>query len=297
MKTSLTTVTVGAIVALASLHVSRTYVAGAQSLSADSAGPPFEVASVKPNRSGEPRLLSIGLQPGGRFTARNASLRELVAAAYGDGGRGLQAYRIVGGPDWVNTDRFDVEARADGEARKRMFFTLRTLLRERFKLAVHVETRQLPTYVVVLAREDGRVGPQLRSAAIDCAALRKSGQPPPAPEDGKAPPCALSMAPGLLRGGGLSSAEIVLALSPLLDRFVVDRTGLAGAFDFELRWTSTDQPTPVGSLPERPPAIEGQDAGSSLFTALREQLGLRLDSQRGPVDVIVIDSADRPTPD
>ena len=271
--------------------------ARAQALSADSSGPSFEVASVKSNRTGGPRMLSIGLQPGGRFTAMNASLRELIAAAYGSDGRALQAFRIVGGPGWIDTDRFDVEARAEGEAQRRMFMTLRTLLRERFALAVHTDTRQLPTYALRMAVADGRLGPQLRRAALDCGALRASGQPLPAPEPGQPTPCSLSLGPGLLRGRGMSSREIVLALSPLLDRVVTDRTGLDGAFDFELTWASGDLSVPAGSVSPRPPAVETTDAGPPLVTALREQLGLRLEPQRGQVDVLVVDSAEQPTPD
>ena len=101
----------------------------------------------------------------------------------------------------------------------------------------------------------------------------------------------------MLRGRGMSSREIVLAISPLLDRVVTDRTGLDGAFDFELTWASGDLPVLAGSVSPRPPAVEATDTGPPLVTALREQLGLRLEPQRGQVDVLVVDSAERPTPD
>jgi bla regulator protein BlaR1 len=257
----------------------------------------FEVASVKRNQSGAPRLLGMGLLPGARFSAANASLRELITSAYGTNGHTLQAARIVGGPAWINSDRFDVEARAEGENRRQMFLALRTLLTERFKLSVHTEVRQVPVYAIVLARGDGSFGPQLRRAEFDCAELARSGQPLVSGTESRgAPACALQMGPGLLKGRGATITEIVFGLSTLVDRVVVDRTGVEGSFDFDLTWASSYVPPPVGSLPDQPLPIAPQEADQSIFTALREQLGLRLEPQRAPVDVLVIDSAEPPTP-
>jgi bla regulator protein blaR1 len=256
----------------------------------------FEVASVKRNESGVPRLLSMGLLPGARFSAVNASLRELITSAYGTNGHTLQASRIVGGPAWINSDRFDVEARAEGENRRQMFLALRTLLTERFKLSVHTEIRQVPVYAIVLARGDGSFGPQLRRAEIDCAALAKSGQPLAPTESRGAPACALQMGPGFLKGRGMTLTEIVFGLSTLVDRVVVDRVGAEGSFDFDLTWASTFVPPPVGSLSDQPLPVAPQEAEPSIFTALREQLGLKLEPQRAPIDVLVIDGAEPPTP-
>jgi hypothetical protein len=133
----------------------------------------FEVASVKPNKSGDGRI-SIQMQPGGRFTATNFPLRELIRMAYG-----VQNSQLVGGPDWIGSERFDIVAKAESDPSPSppggppgpMLMMVRNLLVERFKLAVHNETKDLPIYALVMARADGRLGPQLRASQVDCAAL------------------------------------------------------------------------------------------------------------------------------
>jgi uncharacterized protein (TIGR03435 family) len=267
--------------------------------------PAFEVASIKANTSGE-RRVGIGIQPGGRFTATNVPLRVLIRNAYQ-----VQDTQLVGGPDWIDSARFDIAAKAEGDVPPTppggppgpMQLMLRTLLVERFKLAVHHETRELPVYALVFARSDGKLGPQLHPASVDCEALRATGRdrgaPPPFPQPGERPTCGMRLGPGQMAGGGYPLSQLATTLSSFVQRVVVDRTGLAGNFDFDLTW-SPDQfqgGGPLGPLPGSERPVGSDSSAPSIFTALEEQLGLKLASQKGPVDVLVIDRVERPTED
>ena len=261
----------------------------------------FEVASVKPNKSGE-NFIRFQNQPGGRFNINNAPLREIIRFAYQ-----LQNFQIVGAPDWIASERFDVVAKAEGDIPPAppgtvgpMQIMLRNLLAERFGLKVRNETREMPRYDLVLARSDGRLGPQLSQSTTDCqaifAAARRGGGPPPPPAPGERPQCGMRIGPGVLAAGAFPLSQLATALSPMVQRVVVDRTGLTGNFDAELKWTP-DQ-LPQGPAPPGAPPLPAVDPnGPSIFTALQEQLGLKLESVRGPVDVLVIDSVSQPTPD
>jgi uncharacterized protein (TIGR03435 family) len=251
-------------------------------------------------------------QPGGRFVAENVTLQFLIAAAYGDP-RPLADFQIVGGPKWINSDRFNVIAKAEGDPPPSpdgpppiMFAMLRTLLAERFKVRVHDDTREMPIYTLVKARNDGKLGERLTASSTDCAALlRAPGPDRPAPPVAptERPKCGLRVGFGNLSGGGMTATQLAGALSrmPGVNRVVVDRTGLAGAYDVDLQWTPDQLPQrAAGSPPDAPVRVNGVDVdpnGPSIFTALQEQLGLKLDSTRGPVHVIVIDSVDQPTDD
>jgi len=264
----------------------------------------FEVASVKTNKSGDNRI-GIGFAPGGRFRATNVPLRELISAAYGTP-QPLAAFQITGGPKWIESDRFDIVAKAPGDPQpgpngppSAMFVMLRNLLAERFQLTVHRETKESPIYALVLARADGKLGPQLRPAATDCAALmaaaRGRGAPPPPPAPGERMPCGMRMFPGNLSGGSSSMAQLTNVLARFVNRTVVDKTGLSGTYDLDLQWTPDQVPQGRGDPPPGLPAIDPN--GPSIFTAVQEQLGLKLDSTRGAVDVLVIDRAEHPTED
>lgn len=263
--------------------------------------PTFEVASVKPNKSGQP-FVSLGIQPGGRFTATNVPLRLLIRNAYQ-----IQDFQLVGAPDWVSTDRFDIIAKAEGDVPPSapggppgpIQFMLRALLAERFNLKMHPERRELPIYAMVLARSDGKLGPQLRPTAVDCAAVQaaRRGGPPPTPQQpGERLPCGIRIGPGQLTVGSMPMSQLATLLSPSVQRVVVDRTGLSGNFDFDLTWTPDQIPQgpPPAGAPQLPPIDPN---GPSILTAVQEQLGLKLDSTRGPVDVLVVDNVEKPTPD
>jgi uncharacterized protein (TIGR03435 family) len=264
-------------------------------LFAAQAPPSFDAASVKPNTSGDWRK-SIGPAPGGRFLATNNTLRDLIPFAFGVP-QAMAAIRIVGGPNWIDEDRFDVVAKVDGTwTPQQMSAMLRGLLVDRFALVAHRETREMPTYALVVASPN----PHLRRSEIDqaaCDARREAIQrrePVPAVPPGSKPVCPTGRTvPGSITAVGWSFETLATTLSPWVGRMIVDRTQLSGLFDFELTWTP-DQQT---RMPDDAPPIAIDPNGPSIFTALQEQLGLKLESARGPVDVVVIDSVRRPTPD
>ena len=182
---------------------------------------------------------------------------------------------------------------------------LQTLLAERFKLSVHHDTQQGRIYFLVLASRDGRFGPQLRRSETDCDAIMARGRisaappPPPPPPSGPLPPgqvpsCGIQVGLGTLRIGSQSIQAIARLLSRAVGRPVIDRTGLNGAFDLSLDFDTSGLPgfaTPPGV---NPPNTADKP---SLYTALHEQSGLKLESERGPVDILLIDHVEKPTPD
>jgi uncharacterized protein (TIGR03435 family) len=256
----------------------------------------FDVASVKVNRSGAV-LGSITFQRGGGFTATNVALRELIRAAYG-----LQNAQLAGGPEWIESTRFDVIAKAPGTARSSPAM-LRALLADRFRLRVHTEMLELPLYALVMARTDRRLGPQLRVSKADCdvfIAAREAGAPPAAP--GTRQPCdEFNGVPPRMEADGVTMGQLAGSLSRNIRETVIDRTGLTGVYDFELQWTPDRlPPRPAGADPNEPVRLNSfvvDPNGPSIFTALREQLGLELERQKGPVEVVVIDSVSPPDPD
>lgn len=252
---------------------------------ADSA---FEVASVKQNRSDAADIIDV--LPSGVFSATNVTLRQLIPIAYGIP-LWHAHFAIAGAPDWTASERFDVLAKAPAPASvDHVRLMLRTLLADRFQLRTHKQIRELAVYALIVARTDRRLGPGLVRSATDCEALRK-GTPPPF-EPGRRIPCGARRTAGNLSGGGLTLAGVANHLAGFLDRPVLDRTGVEGAFDFDLLWTPDQQALPLDDLAAR------ADANlPSIFTAVQEQWGLKLDAQRGPVEVLVIDHVERPTPD
>jgi uncharacterized protein (TIGR03435 family) len=175
---------------------------------------------------------------------------------------------------------------------------LQALLVDRFKLALRTETRQMPIYELVVASRDGKPAPQLRPAQADCAALEAAlatGTPPPPPPP-TGPGCGSGGRLGGLRFGGQPLTAFAGLLSRLVQRVVVDRTGLPGNWELELTFSS--DPSQLGlppSVPAPPLPPNADPNGPSLFTALEEQLGLKLQPTRGPVEVYVIDRVERPT--
>ena len=243
----------------------------------------FEVASVRPSEDTSPNAMRWSYA-NGRLTALNVSLRMLISAAYSVPQRALLDSQIVGAPSWFSSDRFDIVANAPAVDAASLEVMLRQLLEDRFRLKAHTETRLRPVYDLTLASKDGTLGPNMRRNTSDCAAVAATSQ--------TVPQCGGTVSPGTLKTSGASMAQIVGGLQrlPNVDRIIIDRTGLTGAFDVDLAW-----------MPERPGAADGSNAsradlgGPSLFTALREQLGLRLEPATGPVSILVIDSVSRPT--
>jgi len=260
----------------------------------------FETASVKPNKSGEDDRY-IRLDPRGTSLAVvNLPLRQLITFAYQ-----IQGFQLEGGPDWITSDRFDILAKPEREVPSTSAFfggqeplrvMLRTLLADRFKLVMHKETKELPIFELVLARQDGKLGPQLRPASADCAARQAAARaaPPPPASAGQPGPgsCGITANFGRIRGGGVTLEMVANLLSQPSQRLVIDRTGLTGNWDLEVNYTPDKSQVPPGV--ELPPGIDPN--GPSLFTAIEEQLGLKLRPARGPVEVLVIDSVQQPTP-
>ena len=261
--------------------------------------PNFEVASVKKNMSGDSRA-SMRTQPGGRFTATNARLKGLIAEAFEMAiPPSLIDSRILGGPDWIGTERYDIVAKSstefqpspDGPSRE-LLLMMRSILEERFKLVTHREKRELPVYELVVARADGKLGPGLHESDVDCeaigAAMRAGTLPPRQPND--PPPCRLMGGPARTIAGGATMRQLAANLSVRQERLVFDKTGLTGRFAFSLAWTPDQIPTEAP-----PPGIPPIDPnGPSLFTALQEQLGLKLQPAKAPVEVLVIDRIEHP---
>ncbi|RPI54010.1 MAG: TIGR03435 family protein [Acidobacteria bacterium] len=175
---------------------------------------------------------------------------------------------------------------------------LQDLLEDRFKLAAHRESREQAIYELTFARSDRALGPGLRPSTVDCAAFRprgRGGPPPGPPPAGERPQCGMRMAPWQIAAGGVSIGQLALVLSQSAQRMVVDRTGLTGNYDIDLTWTPDRLPQGAPPPGVQLPSIDPN--GPSLFTALQEQLGPKLESERGPVEVLVIDHVERPTPD
>jgi uncharacterized protein (TIGR03435 family) len=250
--------------------------------------PVFDVVSVKVNRSGADRQ-DMRLLPGGRLAATNVPLRRVILTAYG-----LLPQQLTGAPDWIETDRFDIVAQATedlapgvpGGPPGRAQLMMQRLLAERFNLAAHTETRELPIYELVVARADGRLGPRMSPAKIDCtsrmdAYSRGQGPSPAASE------CGGSREPGRLWMRGASVTTLARSiLTGWTERIVEDHTGLTGDFDLDLEFTPDSGGTSASTA-------GGNSA--SLFTALEEQLGLKLRPARGRVQVLVIDRVQQPT--
>jgi uncharacterized protein (TIGR03435 family) len=263
----------------------------------ESAMPPaFDVTSVKPNNSGDGR---IGLlpAPGGGWQATNVTLGMLVRISYQ-----VQDDQIAGGPAWLFSNRFDVVGSGTAPGREgSMFQKLQTLLSDRFRLVTHTEKRELPIFALVPAGRDGKIGPQMKPSTADCPVppppLGRGNPLPPGPmSPEQAQRCAIMIGPGRLTAGNLSMTQLAASLSRVVGRMVVDRTNLPGNFELSLEYAP--DPTMAGrsDFPPGPPALERPPVdGPSIFAAVQEQLGLKLESTKGLVDVLVIDRAEQPT--
>jgi len=252
--------------------------------------PVFEVASIKPSKSGDVGFTMGWFSPD-QYTATGTTLQMLMLEAYG-----VEDHLISGGPNWFNSDKFDIEAKVDSSAagqlhrlsydqfkleNRRM---LQALLANLFQLTLHRETKELPLYALVIAK----YGPKLQEA--------KPGDTyPNGIKDtyGKGHGDVMSIRRGQLTGQGIPMADLVQELSQQLGHIVLDKTGLTGKYDFTLQWMSDTNQAPTGSQ-QRTDNSPPPDSGLSLFTAIREQLGLKLEQQKGPVEVLVIDHAENP---
>jgi len=237
----------------------------------DPANVAFEVASVKTNKTGSGSAGFGG--SGGRWTMTNMPLAGIILTAYPS-----PTNELVGAPAWVESERFDVDARASfSPTREQEQTMLRRLLADRFKLVAHYETQLRPIYNLVLARADGRLGPQLHHLDIDCAAYgRKEIQLPPADPM----PCSYRVSGGrnlIVESGGITLQSLATSISGSSGRPIFDKTGLTGYYAFRLEFG--------GAGPD----------DLSVFTALPEQLGLRLEPARAPIEVLIVAHVEHPT--
>jgi uncharacterized protein (TIGR03435 family) len=233
----------------------------------------FDVASIKRKPPGPVSGGGFRYLPGGRFTALNVNVSQLLSGAY----PGIRAaLGDIVGPEWIFGERFDVLASAGREAtREEMGLMIKTMLEDRFKLRAHMERQMQPVWELIIARSDGALGPELKPHKDEC------GRP-------GSTPCGVSASREAVRGIGVPISRLATFFTASVDgRRIFDKTGLTGNYDFKLVYR------PSGAPPREPGAPP--DDRPMLFTALEEQLGLKLVASRGVVDVLVIDSIDHPT--
>lgn len=254
--------------------------------------PKFAVASIKPaaRKFGVPMNRST---PDGGITLTNVTVEELIVNAWH-----ILPYEIVGAPSWIASVRYDISAEPDKPARhSEVTLMLQGLLADRFGLALHRETRNLPIYALVVARKDGRLGPSLVQSKDGGCTTHNPGDPPPRPEAGKPSTrwCGLlGMFPKRLNGAAVPIVALAEQFSLRLGRIVVDMTGLKGSYDINLEWASDDGQLLISDVaPDSRPLSDPE--GPTIFTALSEQLGLKLESRKGPVEVLVIDHMEGPS--
>ena len=223
----------------------------------------FEVASVKPNNSGSGNAVS-GLVQGSRFSSTNVTLMQMVRTAYG-----VQEFQVTGHPGWFESERFDIEAKIGVDAKEGDWqLMFQSLLADRFKLALHRESRETSVLALVVSRSGAKLTPADPSK---CSTAPNT--------------CGFRASPSEIIGGGVSMAQLATRLSRSLGRTVIDKTGITGNFDLTLKWTH-EQNVPLGP---------GASASPEIFAAIQDQLGLRLDSTRAPVEMLVIDHVERPS--
>jgi uncharacterized protein (TIGR03435 family) len=230
----------------------------------------FEVATIKPSKPGTPGK-AITMRGPGQFATVNTSLADLITFAYG-----IHLRQVTGGPSWLESDLFDITAKPEAEGipnANQLKGMIQKLLADRFKLAFHHDKKELSVYAIVV----GKNGPKLTKSAGDPNGL----------------PGLFFRGLGLLPASNASISDLAGVLqSVVLERPVVDQTGLSGRFDFELKWTpdASQFGGRGGGAPQNNP-----DAPPDLFTAMQEQLGLQLKSTKAPVDVLVIDRVEKPS--
>lgn len=259
-------------------------------VAADVKVPAFDVVSVKPNKS-DSGMVRIMAKPDG-YAASNVSLKMLIQNAYG-----IREDLISGAPSWADSARFDIDAKVAGsdvDALKKLSpeqrrLVLRPLLADRFKLKIHTETKQLPVYELVVAKG----GSKLKEAtAGDTYANGIKGL------DGVGRGGLMRVGRGQLTAQAVPMTSLANMLSQQLQRTVLDKTGLTGKYDLELTWTPDQGADPMFKGPEGSPQrgdAAPDSSGPSIFTALQEQLGLKLQSAKGPVETLVIDHVEMPS--
>jgi uncharacterized protein (TIGR03435 family) len=260
--------------------------------------PSFEVASIKPNRSEDLRKM-VSFQSG-RYTLTGLTTKLLITVAYD-----LEDFQVSGGPSWISSDRYDVNAKVEdsvaaewqklppNQRAEQLRVMLQSLLADRFELKVSHTSKDLPIYALVVAKNGPKLQEAKPSDTYPNGIKGLDGRP-----EGRAG--VMRMWAGGILGQGISLASLAELLSRQLSRTVTDQTGLKGEYDIKLQWTPDQMSAaiPLGPVGDnsRPDALPPPDStGPSIYTAIQEQLGLRLESTKGPVEVLVIDHVERPS--
>ncbi len=242
-------------------------------------GQQFEAASIKPSAPQEMGRIRVGISmlPGGRISMTGVTVKELMKQAYG-----IRDFQIVGGPAWLGTERYDVTAKPEDAAnQEQVKLMVQALLADRFKLQFHRETKELPTYALVVAKGGSKLKPYVEPERDS----RGSG--------GGGGGMMRMMRGGHFEANGVPLAALANQLSQVLGRSVIDKTELKGDYDFKLDWTPDENQPGLMKLPggEAPPPSSGD--GVSIFAAVQEQLGLKLESTKGPVEILIVDRAEK----
>jgi uncharacterized protein (TIGR03435 family) len=252
--------------------------------------PKFEVATIKlAPADGYGNFVEFG--PGDGINLTNMTLKGIVGFAWN-----LQPFQVSGGPPWIDSTRYVITAKPDGGPKSSEIPAMvQALLADRFQLAVHHGTQELPIYALVLARRDGKLGSRLtESKEGDCVPFDRSNA---RPHPGAPRPrfCGNSgVSPNHLIAIGIPIANLAPMLQMVLGRTVIDKTGLKGNFDVNMEW-SPDETQAMQGPPDAPKPAPADNTGPSIFSAIQEQLGLKLESRKGPVDVLIVDHAERPS--
>jgi uncharacterized protein (TIGR03435 family) len=231
----------------------------------------FEVASIKLNDPSETVGGRLELLPGGRFATTNFPLRAVILRAYD-----VKDYQLLGAPDWLVKDRFSIQAKAPqgSVSDAQTWLMVRRLLEDRFQLKTHRDTKELPVYALVV----GKGGPKIQAAKDSLV------------------PSGLGVGRGSITARSATIANVAIALSRLLGRPVVDETQLSGTYDFKLHYDQSSVGLPFSVQRQESDATAQPEATEpSIFTAVQEQLGLKLESTKGPVEVLVVDHVEKPS--
>lgn len=250
----------------------------------------FEVASIKPASPDERRVF-IGPGPGGGISVTNMTLKQMIQNAWH-----IMPVRVSGGPAWLDSARYNVLAKPEKKpAPAESMRMLQVLLKDRFQLVIHSETRDMPVYALVLARKDGKLGENLAESKEGGCTVPDPNQPPPMLRGGKLGCGGAIMSQRSMNGVSVPMTELARSLSLMVGRMVIDKTGLTAKYNYTVEFTP-EESFALPGLPGPPPvAAQADSPKPTLFTALQEQLGLKLDPQKGPVEVFVVDRAEKPS--
>ncbi len=241
----------------------------------------FEVASIRLNRSSD-GLVGFKVGSGGRFTLANSPLQILITLAYS-----IKMFQLRGAPSWLMSERYDIEAKAEGNpGREEMIPMIQALLEDRLQLKFHRETKEMPVYALVVAKPG-----KLQPSDGEC-----TQPPPPKPGEMLSVRCGTVMIfPGRIIGKSAPLTRLIDTLSRSTERMVLDQTNLTGKYDINLEWSIDQARLHAGGATPGLPDLQAEPSGPSLFNALQEHLGLKLESQKGPVEMFVIDHVERPS--